>query len=75
MPSVTMAATPLFLAMAATLSPTTAVAENPSDAATMTSPGWAITSAARIARLSLGPVSQVSAGPTKCAFSGSTGLM
>ena len=54
MPSVTMAATPLFLAMAATLSPTTAVAEKPSDAAMMTSPGWAMTSAARIARLSLG---------------------
>lgn len=62
MPSVTIAATPLFLAMAVTLSPTTAVAEKPSAAATITSPGSASTSAARMARLSLAPVSQVSAG-------------
>ena len=70
MPSMTMAATPLFLAIMVTLSPTTAVAENPSAAATITSPGWASTSAARMARLSSAPVWQVSAGPTNCAHVG-----
>ena len=70
MPSMTMATTPLFLAIIATLSPTTAVSEKPSGPPTMTSPGCAMTIAARMARLSLGPVSQVSAVPTNCAARG-----
>ena len=75
MPSMTMAATPLFLAIIGdVVADDRGRGECASQATTMTSPGSAITSAARIARLSLAPVSQVSAGPTNCARSGSTGL-